>query len=110
MGGAGRVRSGSGQRDVTFPLRLVGLRTARREAASLLRTVVVERAGLSAATVSSDGALAVSLLGDMLLLVRSCCVSGKAVPTTFTVEGSGGGDAVELVSAATLPDNMLEPA
>lgn len=108
---------GSSQHDVSIPLRLVGLRTARREAAALCRMVVVESAGLSV-TVSSDGAPAVSLHEGVLLLVRSSDVGGKAVPTTFTLEegdgrragARGGAFGFELVSAATLPENMLEAA
>ena len=89
--------------ELSLPVRLVCLRTARKEAPDLCRAVSVERDSHSL-TVASD-APAVSLQGDVLLLSKSCRVSSKMAPTVFTVELEGG---VEVASAWTEPENVLE--
>lgn len=96
---------GSAEVEVSLPVRLVGLRTARRQAAALSRTVSVERNGLSL-NVLTD-APAVALQGDVLLLAKSCRVDGKLVPTFFEI---GCGEDVEVASAWTEPENVLEAA
>ena len=86
-----------------MPLRLVGLRTARRQAATLCRTAGMERDGRSAG-VTSD-APAVALQGDVLLLAKSRRAGGKLVPTVFGT----GSEGAEVASAWTEPENVLEP-
>lgn len=98
-----QTAAGSAEVELSLPVRLVCLRTARNEAHCLVHKIDMKRDDRSL-TVTAD-APAVSLHDDVFTLSKSCRKGGKLQPTVFAVELAGG---IDIASAWTEPENVLE--